>query len=59
MMLGEMSTPEAYARARAQLGLDKPFFIQYSAYLGRICRFDLGRSIILNVEAPALFSLKD
>jgi len=54
MMLGEMSTPEAYARARAQLGLDKPFFIQYSA--GRICRFDLGRSIILNVEASTVLA---
>jgi len=56
MMLGEMSTPEAYARARAQLGLDKPFFIQYFAYLGRICRFDLGRSIILNVEVSTVLA---
>ncbi len=56
LILGEMSTPEAYARTRAQLGLDKPFFVQYFAYLGRICRFDLGRSIILNEDVSTVLA---
>jgi peptide/nickel transport system permease protein len=37
-------TPEALARVRSQLGLDKPILVQYTDYLLRLVRFDLGTS---------------
>jgi ABC-type dipeptide/oligopeptide/nickel transport system permease component len=44
-MLGTHYTPEAAARLRIQLGLDKPVLEQYVAYIGGLLRGDLGQSI--------------
>jgi len=46
VMLGERATPEAVARVRAQLGLDKPLYEQYLIYVGKALRGDLGTSIL-------------
>lgn len=43
-MVGERATEETIQSIRQELGLDKPFIIQYSRYLGRLLRGDLGRS---------------
>ena len=45
-MLGERATPERVAEIRAQLGLDRPLYIQYSIYVGKILHGDFGASIL-------------
>jgi peptide/nickel transport system permease protein len=39
-------TPEALARVRASLGLDRPWYEQFWSYLAGLGRFDLGDSFI-------------
>ena len=48
VMLGERATPEKVAALRAQLGLDRPIYVQYAEYMGRLLHGDLGRSIVSN-----------
>jgi ABC-type dipeptide/oligopeptide/nickel transport system permease component len=48
LMLGEHATPDAVARLREHLGLDKPFLVRYLDYVARVARGDLGRSIQQN-----------
>lgn len=49
LMLGERATPEALERLREQLGLNKPFLVQYFSYLTRIfTEGSLGDSIVTN-----------
>jgi peptide/nickel transport system permease protein len=38
-------TPEDLARLRQQHGLDRPYWVQYVDYMGKIVRGDLGKSI--------------
>lgn len=45
-MLGERATPERVAEIRTQLGLDRPLYVQYFIYIGKILRGDLGASIL-------------
>jgi len=45
-MLGERATPEKVAEVRQQLGLDRPIYVQYLIYLGKLLRGDLGTSIV-------------
>ena len=44
VLAGEMASPEDIRLIRHQLGLDRPMYIQYAFFLGRLARFDLGRS---------------
>jgi len=44
VLAGQMATPQEIENIRQQLGLDRPIYEQYAAYLGRLARFDLGRS---------------
>ena len=44
VLAGQMATPEEIDNIRHQLGLDRPIYIQYIAFLGRLAKFDLGRS---------------
>lgn len=44
VLAGQMATPEEVENIRHQLGLDRPIFTQYAFFLGRLFRFDLGRS---------------
>ncbi len=39
-------TPDEVAALRAELGLDQPFIVQYTRWLGGLARFDLGRSTL-------------
>jgi peptide/nickel transport system permease protein len=57
LMLGEHATPEAVARLRDFLGLDKPLLARYAEYVGRLARGDLGRSIQQN--RPVIDELAD
>jgi len=45
VILGQDATPEAVAALNAQLGLDKPWLLQYGAYLKELIGGDLGTSI--------------
>jgi ABC-type dipeptide/oligopeptide/nickel transport system permease component len=45
VMLGERATSEDMARLRAQLGLDRPLYVQYAEFVARAVRGDLGTSI--------------
>jgi peptide/nickel transport system permease protein len=45
IVLGEDRSPQAIAAIHQELGLDKPIYIQYVIWLGRIAHGDFGRSI--------------
>ncbi|HAZ30217.1 TPA: peptide ABC transporter [Candidatus Acetothermia bacterium] len=44
LVVGPEATPEAYARARDALGLDRPWPARFADWLGRAVRGDFGRS---------------
>lgn len=44
---------EVAAQIRAKLGLDKPMYVQYAVWLGRMVRGDLGISIVTNKPVAA------
>ncbi len=44
-LLGERLTPERAAAVRTAYGLDRPVYEQYTSYMGKVARFDLGVSI--------------
>jgi peptide/nickel transport system permease protein/oligopeptide transport system permease protein len=44
VLAGQMATPKEVENIRHQLGLDRPIFVQYGIFLGRLALFDLGRS---------------
>ncbi|TVR23191.1 MAG: ABC transporter permease [Anaerolineaceae bacterium] len=44
-LAGELATPEYIASVRENLGLDQPFFVQYTTYMGRMLQGDMGRSV--------------
>lgn len=45
VMLQDVGSPEQVARARQQLGLDRPLLVQYGSFVVRAARGDFGRSI--------------
>jgi len=45
VIMGTEGNPEATARLRQSLGLDRPLVVQYATWLGGALRGDLGRSI--------------
>src|SRR5262245_45073420 len=57
LMLGEHATPEAVAKLRDFLGLDKPMPVRCAEYVGHLARGDLGRSIQQN--RPVIDELAD
>jgi len=46
VLLGDIENPAALARIRASLGLDRPIWMQYVLWLGRVLQGDLGMSIV-------------
>ena len=51
---GRSATAETVASIRSQLGLDKPFIVQYGTYLWNLLNGDLGRSYLQKTEVGAL-----
>jgi ABC-type dipeptide/oligopeptide/nickel transport system permease component len=45
-MVGERYDEETLNEIRRDLGLDKPLIMQYIGYIGRVVRFDFGRSFV-------------
>jgi len=64
-MLGESAAPEDIAELRERLGLDRPLYVQYAAFLMGLSRGDLGISMRTNepvtreiaIRIPATFQL--
>jgi len=44
VLAGQLASQEDVELIRHQLGLDRPVHVQYAFFLGRLARFDLGRS---------------
>lgn len=52
--VGPTASPEEIARAREFLGLDKPVFVQYFLWLGRVSTGNFGRSIQFSIDVGPL-----
>jgi peptide/nickel transport system permease protein len=57
-ILGQHATPEAIARIRETLGLDRPMYEQYVRYLGQLLHGDLGASIITGAAVANDFAAR-
>ena len=55
---GETVSQEIIDAAREELGLDKPFFIQYFTWLGNLLRGDMGTSYVSNKPVFSTFVSK-
>jgi ABC-type dipeptide/oligopeptide/nickel transport system permease component len=53
-MLGTNATPQAVTDLQAQLGLDRPLWVQFVDYIGGLARLDLGRSLALRTPVSVL-----
>jgi peptide/nickel transport system permease protein len=51
-MVGDRASPAAYAKARAELGLERPLFVQFGRYVATVAKGDFGRSSL--THAPIL-----
>jgi peptide/nickel transport system permease protein len=56
-LAGKNATPERIATIRAQIGLDRPIYVQYYKFVGRLVRGDLGESYQL--QKPVLQMIKE
>jgi len=65
LMLGDSASRESVELLRAELGLDKPLYVQYGVFLANLARGDLGRSItqrqpvirLIGIRLPATVEL--
>ncbi len=55
---GMVLSREVMAAARAELGLDKPFLVQYAVWLRRVLRGDMGKSYISGRDVFSTFVSK-
>lgn len=54
IIAGETAGPEALARIRTEMGLDRPLIVQYFSWLAAIARGDLGLSILSKIPVLSL-----
>jgi len=54
--LGQEATPENIAAMRASLGLDKPWYIQYSGWLSNLLRGDFGTSLASDLPISTMIA---
>lgn len=54
IIMGTEGSPEAAARLRESMGLDRPIAVQYAEWIGRAIRGDLGLSIQYDVSVSTL-----
>jgi peptide/nickel transport system permease protein len=57
-ILGQHATPELIAQINATEGLDKPLYVQYFTYLGRLLHGDFGASFVDGREVAATFLVR-
>lgn len=53
---GRSATPQTVENIRQQLGLDRPFIVQYGRYLAGLVQGDLGRSYLQKTEVATLIA---
>lgn len=53
---GRSATAETVENIRSQLGLDRPFLVQYGRYLAGVVQGDLGRSYLQKTEVATLIA---
>ena len=56
VIAGDYATPEAIARIRTTLGLDRPVHVQFAGWLWRLVHGDLGTSIFSNMPVTQLIA---
>lgn len=56
IIAGDTATPADVERIRQSLGLDRPFLVQFGAWLWRILHGDLGTSIFTNLPVGTLIA---
>jgi peptide/nickel transport system permease protein len=56
VIAGEQATPEQVERIRQNLGLDRPFLVQFSDWSWRLLHADLGRSIFTNLPVTTMIA---
>lgn len=56
--LGTQATPERIAALRAEMGLDRPFFVRYGDWLFSALRGDFGKSYSYGDSVSALIAQK-
>jgi peptide/nickel transport system permease protein len=54
LIIGAEGSPEAAARLREAMGLNRPIAVQYAEWMGQALRGDLGRSIQYDVPVSSL-----
>jgi len=57
-MLGDAASPESVAEMRGKLGLDRPLYVQYVAFLKAAARGDLGTSLRTNEPVTAAIAAR-
>ena len=57
-MLGETASPDSVADLRGRLGLDRPLYVQYAAFLAGVARGDLGTSLRTNEPVTAAIAAR-
>ncbi|MGO8910224.1 MAG: ABC transporter permease [Bradyrhizobium sp.] len=56
VIAGDQASPADVERIRQSLGLDRPFLVQFGAWLWHILHFDLGTSIFTNLPVASLIA---
>ncbi len=56
VIAGDQATPADVERIRQNLGLDRPFLVQFSEWLWRLLHADLGRSIFTNLPVTTMIA---
>jgi peptide/nickel transport system permease protein len=56
VIAGDQATPEQVERIRQNLGLDRPFLVQFSEWAWRLLHADLGRSIFTNLPVTTMIA---
>jgi len=54
VIAGDQATPQDVERIRANLGLDRPFLVQFGEWVWRIAQGDLGTSIFTNLPVSTM-----
>ncbi|MGU3494314.1 ABC transporter permease [Xanthobacteraceae bacterium A53D] len=56
VIAGDQASPADIERIRANLGLDRPFLVQFGEWAWRTLHFDLGTSIFTNLPVSAMIA---
>src|SRR5579872_5638671 len=56
VIAGDQASPADVERIRQNLGLDRPFLVQFGGWLWRILHFDLGTSIFTNLPVTSMIA---